>query len=66
MDLAIAAAPPAAGFGERDPAVCARWMGRVAMQLDDALDTRAAACGTDDGMARSPSSAPSEAGGRCA
>ena len=65
MDLAVAAPPPAAGFEERDPAICARWMGRVAMQLDDALDARAAACAVaDDGGARSPSCAPSEGAGR--
>ena len=69
LDLAVAAPPPAAGFDERDSTVCARWMARVAMHLDDALDARAAAyedaASPGGGGARSPSCAPSEAGGRC-
>ena len=64
VDLAIAAAPPAAGFDEHDLAVCARWMARVAMHLDDALDARATACAADSGGVRSPSCGPSEVGGR--
>ena len=64
MDLAIAAPPPAAGFDEHDPAVCARWMARVAMHLDDALDARATVCAADNGGMRTPSCVPSEAGGR--
>jgi hypothetical protein len=69
LDLAVAAPPPAAGFDERDPTVCVRWMARVAMHLDDALDARAAAyedaASPGGGGARSPSYAPSEAGARC-
>ncbi len=63
MDLAIAAPPPAAGFDEHDAAVCARWMARVAMHLDDALDARATACAVDSGGLRSLSCGLSEAGG---